>query len=167
VAPVSPVETAAASEALQQSAQGSELSDSRGAGAPSLLPKHRQALIDLVRAGRPYSIALALRRVPKSTGYGWLKDDEEFQADIFQARAEAGGPWIDDVANSKQGPGQKDAKARMWLLSHWFPDTFKMNPETLVQVNTDNSVSNVAIALTEQDLADIRELRALAGRGDK
>lgn len=100
-----------------------------------------ERLLDNLRQGMSQSAAISQSGIGKTTFYNWLKDDEQFKADVESAEDFAEAVQIAQI--KALGEAKMDWRAYAWLLERRFPDRWSAKRETEVTINQSNGHQEV------------------------
>ena len=100
-----------------------------------------ERLLDNLRQGMSQAAAISQSGIGKTTFYNWLKDDEQFKADVESAEDFAEAVQIAQI--KALGEAKMDWRAYAWLLERRFPDRWSAKRETEVTINQSNGHQEV------------------------
>ena len=100
-----------------------------------------ERLLDNLRQGMSQAAAISQSGIGKTTFYSWLKDDEQFKADVESAEDFAEAVQIAQI--KALGESKMDWRAYAWLLERRFPDRWSAKRETEVTINQSNGHQEV------------------------
>lgn len=131
-------------------------------GRPSAMTEERcRKILEDIADGVPKTKAFSTNGICKKTGYNWAESDETFSKLMEQAEDTYEANAIKKIGRAESFPGVPDWKAVATLLKMRRPEYRDKGVE--VNVKAEASASNVA--LSQEDLEDIRRLNREAITG--
>ena len=104
-------------------------------------PERVERLLSNLREGLSQAASISQAGIAKTTFYNWLKEDEQFKADVESAEDFAEAVQIAQI--KALGEAKMDWRAYAWLLERRFPDRWSAKRETEVTINQSNGHQEV------------------------
>ena len=104
-------------------------------------PERVERLLSNLREGLSQAASISQAGIAKTTFYNWLKDDEQFKADVEAAEDFAEAVQIAQI--KALGEAKMDWRAYAWLLERRFPDRWSAKRQAEVTINQSNGHQEV------------------------